>query len=66
MLPNAEGVVVVVPKAEGVVVGNDDLAGSLFWFALNPVKLNLGAAGVVLIVVDPAGVVVGVDVALKL
>lgn len=65
VLPNAEGVVVVLPK-EGVVVGNDDLVGSLFWFAEKPVKLNLGAAGVVLVIVDPAGVVVGVDVALEL
>jgi hypothetical protein len=66
VLPNPEGVVVVLPKGEDVVVGNNGLVGSLFWLEENPLKLNLGAAGVVLVVVDPAGVVVGVDVALEL
>ena len=67
VLPNPEGVGVVLPKGEGVVVvGNIGLVGSLFWFAENPLKLNLGPAGVVLTVVDPAGVVVGVVVALEL
>jgi len=69
VFPNGEDVVAVLPKGEAegvVVVGKDDLLGSLFWFEGNPVKLNLGAAGVVLVVVDPAGVVEGVDVTLEL
>ena len=49
-----------------IVAGNNGLVGSLFWFAENPLKLNLRPAGVVLAVVDPAGVVVGVDAALEL
>jgi len=67
VFPNGKDVVVVLPKGEGegvVVVGKDDLVGSLFWFG-NPEKLNLGAA-VVLVVIDAAGVVEGVDVALEL
>jgi hypothetical protein len=67
VLPNPEGVVVVLPNGEDAVdVGNNGLVGSLFWLEENPLKLNLGAAGVVLVAVDPAGVVVGVVVALEL